>query len=193
MKQGFTYLIQQDEYLKIGFTNNLFNRIRQYETHNVNPNLIYYIIGNVEKELHQLFYEYKYKNEWFYYNDNIIKYFNENGIKCLDENYFEIYINIFASACDNLTGNAIKFFSKCLKHSLKDQGEGNYFMINDPYLQQEFISAGLKSNVSKYLKELIDNEFIYKIRRCQYGINPMIAYCGDKHKRAKLYLKLIKE
>lgn len=110
-----------------------------------------------------------------------------------EDAWFKLYIKAFATYCDNLTGNAIKFFSKCLKYSLEDKGDGNYFFINDPYLQKELEDTKLKSNVTKYLKELSDNGFIYKIRRTQYGINPEIAYCGTKHSRARLMLKLIKE
>lgn len=110
-----------------------------------------------------------------------------------EETWFKLYTTTFASYCDNLTGNAIKFFSKCLKYSQEDNGEGNYFLITNPYLKKELEEMRIKGNISKYLKELIDNKFIYKIRRSQYGINPKVAYCGTRHNRARLVLNLIKE
>lgn len=110
-----------------------------------------------------------------------------------EEDWFKLYVGVFASAIDKLTGNAIKFFGICLKHSRPDQGEGNYFVISDHYLQEDLSKKSLFANRSKYIKELLDNSFIYKIRRCQYGINPQIAYCGDRHSRAKLILKIIHE
>ena len=110
-----------------------------------------------------------------------------------EETWIKLYTNTFAKCCDNLTGNAIKFFSKCLKYSLEDRGDGNFFYITDTYLQKELEEAKLKSNISKYIKELLNCGFIYKIKRSQYGINPKIAYCGTRHSRARLVLKLIKE
>ncbi|MBO7384875.1 MAG: hypothetical protein J6U63_00870, partial [Clostridia bacterium] len=60
-----------------------------------------------------------------------------------EDTWFKLYTRAFASYCDNLTGNAIKFFSKCLKYSQEDKGEGNYFLINEPYLQKELDEAKL--------------------------------------------------
>lgn len=110
-----------------------------------------------------------------------------------DEHWLKLYVDVWASACDKLTGNGIKFFSVCLKHSQPDKGEGNYFMISDPYLIEDLKKKSLKDNTTKYIKELIDNGLIYRIRRSQYGINPQIAYCGDKHSRAKLIIKIINQ
>ena len=65
--------------LKIGYTNNIENRLKDYRTHNPLVELISSREGSPELEnfLHKYFSEYSYSNqpEWFYYNDYIIDNF----------------------------------------------------------------------------------------------------------------------
>ena len=69
------YLIKCGNYLKIGFTENLEQRTKTYETHNPDFEVLCTIDGdkNDETYLHNLFKQYKYKNEWFYNNEEIIE------------------------------------------------------------------------------------------------------------------------
>ena len=69
------YLIKCGNYLKIGFTENLEQRTKTYETHNPDFEVLCTIDGdkNDEAYLHNLFKQYKYKNEWFYNNEEIIE------------------------------------------------------------------------------------------------------------------------
>lgn len=84
--EGYVYLIQQDCYYKIGFSKNLFNRTKQYNTHNANYSLLYYIKGgrDLEKELHRRFKKYNYSLEWFYVNSDILSYFQR-----MDKKYYQ--------------------------------------------------------------------------------------------------------
>jgi hypothetical protein len=108
-----------------------------------------------------------------------------------EELWYRLYVEVFASACDNLTGNAIKTFAKCIKHAKEDKGDGNYIYITDIYFKKDL--GDLSQNLSKYIKELVDAGFLYKKSRGLYVLNPQLVYCGEKHNRGKAILKLIKE
>lgn len=62
------YLIKSAEYLKIGYTDNLDSRLKQYDTHNPN----YELLGTQnlskwhESKLHEMCKEHHAKLEWFY-------------------------------------------------------------------------------------------------------------------------------
>lgn len=75
-----TYLIEQDNFYKIGFTRNLKSRIDGYETHNINFKVIGYILRNEEKELQEKFRDFHYKKEWFYKNPIIVEEFKNRGM-----------------------------------------------------------------------------------------------------------------
>lgn len=88
------YLIShQNEYLKIGYTNNIKKRLAQIQVSiPIKLEVLHLIKGdfNLEKELHSLFKEYSSNGEWFYYNDKIINYFKSQ--ECLMwENGFTDY------------------------------------------------------------------------------------------------------
>lgn len=89
------YLIRSGNYIKIGFTEDLDNRISQYETHNPNFEVIGIKEGNRADELEYHLYLNKLglsvenKVEWFLYNSDIIRElsksfnvsYNKNTIK----------------------------------------------------------------------------------------------------------------
>ena len=81
LTESFTYLIEQGNYYKIGFTVNIKSRIKSYETHNVDFKPIGYLRGNFEKELQNKFKQYQYKNEWFHKNDEILNEFINRGME----------------------------------------------------------------------------------------------------------------
>lgn len=73
------YLIKDRDYLKIGYTSNLDQRKKAYETTNCYAEIIMVRDGTMrdEKTLHELCKQWHYKNEWFHYNEEIIKIFEE--------------------------------------------------------------------------------------------------------------------
>lgn len=73
------YLIQSNNYLKIGYTTNWKTREKHYNTHNPEFTLLKLKEGTSadEKYLHKLCNNYRIKNEWYEYNPNIIKIFME--------------------------------------------------------------------------------------------------------------------
>ena len=73
------YLIRDRDYIKIGFTDNLDQRQKAYETTNCYAEVIMTKDGSRrdEKILHELCKQWHYKNEWFNYDDEIIRIFKE--------------------------------------------------------------------------------------------------------------------
>ena len=73
------YLIKDRDYIKIGYTSNLDQRQKAYETTNCYAEIIMTKDGTRKDELnlHKLCNRWHYKNEWFHYNEEIIKIFEE--------------------------------------------------------------------------------------------------------------------
>lgn len=73
------YLIKDRDYIKIGYTSNLDQRQKAYETTNCYAEVIMTKDGNRKDEsnLHKLCDKWHYKNEWFHYDDEIVKIFEE--------------------------------------------------------------------------------------------------------------------
>ena len=73
------YLIRDRDYLKIGYSANVDQRKKAYETTNCYAEIIMIKEGSRkdEAELHNLCKKWQYKNEWFYYDEEIIKIFEE--------------------------------------------------------------------------------------------------------------------
>lgn len=61
------YLIESGNFYKIGYAKDIKQRLKAYNTHNPNFNLIDYMEGDVQDEhtLHELCIDYKEKLEWF--------------------------------------------------------------------------------------------------------------------------------
>lgn len=72
------YLIDNGQYLKIGFTNNIESRLKTYKTHNPNCELLMQKDGDKKDEtaLHKLCKPYKYDREWFYNQQEVIDIFS---------------------------------------------------------------------------------------------------------------------
>lgn len=73
------YLIEDRDYLKIGYSANIDSRIKTYKTHNPHAILLSSKDGNRtdEKNLHALCKEYQYDSEWFYNKDEVKKIFED--------------------------------------------------------------------------------------------------------------------
>lgn len=88
INKGFVYIIKANEKYKIGCTGNIINRLNFFKnTLPVHPILIDYIICDdqyrLEKSLHLLFKNKRYKNEWFFLDQSDIEL-----IRKIKENYF---------------------------------------------------------------------------------------------------------
>ena len=80
------YLLKSGNYLKIGYAKNIEERMKLYNTHNPDFELLDTKEGTLldEKELHRICKKWKYRTEWYYYNEEIIKIFKEFIPKNLD-------------------------------------------------------------------------------------------------------------
>ena len=71
------YLIKQQgkekNYLKIGYTKNIEDRIKAYNTHNAEFELIDSIEGekDIETFAHEILFQFKYKGEWYVENNEV--------------------------------------------------------------------------------------------------------------------------
>ena len=77
--RNMLYLIKSNNWLKIGFTNNLDDRLKHYNTDNPEHELISNREGDRKDEsyLHSLFKSCEIKGEWMEYNNFIIELFNK--------------------------------------------------------------------------------------------------------------------
>ena len=84
------------------------------------------------------------------------------------QTWFQLYSNVFCYAIASIKSLVnIKVFSVCLKCSVWDDKNGNVA-----------------------LKELVDAGLLNKLGRSYYQIHPQIAFCGNRHKRAELIIKM---
>jgi hypothetical protein len=83
------YLVKSGDYLKIGYTDNVYKRIRQYNTYNPDIEVLSIRFGNEEdeKKLHELLSEYNYKLEWFHYNNEVIDTFINYQCDSINANF----------------------------------------------------------------------------------------------------------
>lgn len=98
------YLIKSNKFLKIGYTSNIDNRIKQYKTHNPDIKILSIIEGTREdeKKLHELCKEWKYDSEWFYYSPKIIELFSNNILNSeiiIRENIVKTYEEFIPKLC----------------------------------------------------------------------------------------------
>lgn len=117
-------------------------------------------------------------------------------IKVDEEIWFKLYVNTFFGAIGNITSlKDLKVFILCLKLSVDRKDEGNIINVTDikfKSIATEQLKLN-KQNLWRSLNSLCEKGFLHKIDKNNYRINPQISYCGSRHDRAKLILKIIHE
>lgn len=164
---SLTYLIQQGNYLKIGYTSNLKNRLKQYNTCNADYKLLCVINGDYEVELQSKFKDLKYRDEWFHYSDSIIEQFN-------------LYKDVFSTFDKNNSTknnryskkitpkNIKKFISICKKYVWSPE---EYIISSDPRIESELDKLSLLNMKSKLFKILLDKKILIRTRKGFYVFN----------------------
>lgn len=113
------YLIEDRDYLKIGYAEDVNKRYKQYKTHSLYPKLINHKIGTKEDErnLHELCKQWFISGEWFHNCKEVKDIFNNYESK-LD------LLSIKKTTCYNLS---LIFY--CIKNNLKLSDPNNYILF----------------------------------------------------------------
>lgn len=179
------YLIEQDNFYKIGYTSNLERRLKEYSTHNINFKLIDIIEGDKSFEdlLHKKFKHLKYNNEWFHKNDEILEYFkNTKGIKEIPKDF----VYMFPAVLDKL-GELTEASFKTLQYIVLNAGFagdppiGNIFNFNAVVAENMSNKMGITIYaIKKALKKLVELELLIKDKKVRgvYYVNPLYFWKG---------------
>lgn len=183
------YLIESSNYYKIGFTTDLDTRIKSYITANPDFRLIDTKIGSKQDEtnLHKLCKKYKYKNEWFFKNEEILNIWNsfipENKNTSKESDHFIVYTDNLSSFYNLKSENARKLLVWLCCHAEWNTGEVNLTAADRSIITEELkICNNTITNNLQSLKKLnlISGE------KGKFIINPQIFWKGDTKTRGQL-------
>lgn len=185
------YLIEQDQYYKIGYTSNLERRMKEYSTHNINFKLISTIEGDrtFEQVLHEKFKALKYNTEWFYKNSSILDYFQTvKGIKEISKDFIYTFPESLPLTT-KLTEASLKVLNYVVLNAsfAGDPPIGNVFNLNGFYTRIIEATGLKKSAVTKAFKVLTDLELLIKDKKVRgvYYVNPLYFWKGKLSDRLK--------
>ena len=171
------YLIKSSKYLKIGFTNNLEDRLKQYDTHNPDYELIstLNIAKRHEKRIQDLCMPYHYKLEWFYDVPEVIEIFNTYPNRILEE------LIMFAK---EKFEELFKLFANNINYIFNEASRDYLWEIYSKFSCSKIISQfkELKRNIPKnheYYSEFITN---YNYLVNQFNILNLLWYKSYKDK-----------
>ena len=175
------YLIKSNKFLKIGYTSNIDNRIKQYKTHNPDIKILSIIEGTREdeKKLHELCKEWKYDSEWFYYSPRIIELFSNNICNSeiiIRENIVKTYEEFIPKLCKFkkklLFDILFKLVEFCEENTMK-------IILNKLTFKQLAIDLNkTPKTIKSSIKELINDNLIVRYNN-DYIINPKYFWKGN--------------
>ena len=196
------YLLTDGTNLKIGFTNNIAKRLKQYQTHSSTISLISHKEGNKYDEylLHDKFKMYRIKNEWFKYSDELINYFKEYRSLNIThkDNSESININITDTTWSNLIGSGKElqvlctFWRNC--QEISNVSPGNMITINKKLMCEIEKQTNLNTqSVRNIIVGLKKKELIISDKDCRgvYYLNPKYFFKGNSNERLKCYTRTI--
>ena len=131
------YLIEDRDYLKIGYAEDVDKRFKQYKTYSLYPKLLTYKIGSTsdERKLHQLCEQWHISGEWFKNCPEVRDIFNNYNTE------FDL-LNLKQIVCHNL---------KLLEHIMKR------YQYKDPDVWSRFNPKHLTNAQEFQYKELSKN------------------------------------
>lgn len=175
------YLMKSNKFLKIGYTSNIDNRIKQYKTHNPDIKILSIIEGTREdeKKLHELCKEWKYDSEWFYYSPRIIELFSNNILNSeiiIRENIVKTYEEFIPKLCKFkkklLFDILFKLVEFCEENTMK-------IILNKLTFKQLAIDLNkTPKTIKSSIKELINDNLIVQYNN-DYIINPKYFWKGN--------------
>ena len=171
---------------KIGYSRTPQQRIKELQTSNpFKLNLDFIINGDFtrEKEIHNLFNNYRLNGEWFNLNDLILNYFKEESLKPLIK---EILVDKYSFQKESNLPEYLK--------SISDIGILlwlNFYKDNKIYLVKNFkeeLAKIVKTSlptIEKGIKELCDKQLLTRIATSTYLINPDLVYSKTDKERER--------
>lgn len=172
------YLLECDNYYKIGYASNLNTRLKHYDTHNPNYKLIDSKEGSQQDEtcLHRLCHNFLVKGEWFCKNDDVLKIWNQFTPKnqkthCTEIHFFDVFYESFYNLQSNLCKNLLMWF---LNKSIN-----NIIHVSASSRKDLCIKFGTSNNaITNCLKLLRDNKFLIG-KDGKFLLNPYFVWKGD--------------
>lgn len=111
-----------------------------------------------------------------------------------EEAWFKLYVESFFDAISKISSlKELQLFILCLKISVDREENGNIVNIMDIQFKNSVENEIKlnKQNLSRALSSLCTKKFLQKLDSHNYRINPLIAYCGSRHNKARLITKII--
>lgn len=166
------YLIKSGDYIKIGYSSNMEQRLRTYNTCNPNYELLDIVEGTEsdEKDWHERLLLYKYKLEWFHYNSKIIDMWNERYSKTIS---IQEHIKSSTYTDINYDYEAILYRENFILHNIKnliDSGKSCY----------EYLTKKLEeSDNNKYIQIIRNKDLL--INRLQQVVKDLATILDIKY------------
>lgn len=189
------YLIKDKDLFKVGFTDNIIQRMKAYNTHNPTAKLLDVKEGSREDEsqLHTIFKEFHFKNEWFHYNDQVLivweTYFKTREVICVkpvaevskDENHIKLFTKFLEPFYSLDSDNARKIFLWLCEHS----NSGKVILLTKDRIKMASEINICPDTITNNLKKLKDANLI-KGEKGDFIINPQVAWNGNLRTRKQL-------
>lgn len=166
------YLIEDRDYLKIGYSKNLNERLKAYELHNCYAKLIDSKPGTPQDEtnIQELCKDYLYKGEWFY---------NTSKVKQIFQNYCNLNSNEIYQYKSYVTIKALSI----LKNWNTLDASLIYCKYNDISLLEYFDTAKQKHEFENKLSQLVNENY----NNCQ--ITDWYYYSQNQDYLVEIFLK----
>ena len=141
------YLIESQDYYKIGYTKNITSRLKSYNTTNPNFTLLLTEEGDTtdESTLHHLCKEYRYKLEWFHKNPKILEIWNTYFSNKPKENEVSVIVMLDNSEFYSLS----KAESNVLSVA---------WLMSSYYSDPEFKFPGNRISCDKQFRDIVHNK-----------------------------------
>lgn len=112
-----------------------------------------------------------------------------------ESSWFKLYSGVFCSILSDIKSLIdVKVFAVCLLASIQDDKYGNVVETGNRFknILSKYVTISQPA-LSRSLKNLTEAGMLNRIATSYYQIHPQVAYCGNRHDRAKLILQLVKK
>ena len=191
------YVIQSNDYIKLGYSSNILTRLNSYKTHNPSFKLLHTFYRKdaklFEKWFHKEYKKYR-KLEWYDlgFLNVIIKECNQHSEILTEEEPWRVYKDFISILLgEKLRRASLRVFAWLLE---------NYSSLTSDISIVKHIKDKIASelqlspvSIKEYLKELENEDMLIKTGRACFKINPKYVWQGSVDKRDLAISVLIKE